>query len=93
VSRNSSGEATVTKTWRLPSRYGLPLSQEGVASARELIDRELDRMPRQELDKMLSLLRILRDARVEAALPLLAAESALNKDWLSPEEDAAWANL
>jgi hypothetical protein len=62
-------------------------------NTRELIDRELDRMPQQELDKLLSLLRIVRDAQVEAALPLLAAESSLSKDWLSPEEDAAWANL
>jgi hypothetical protein len=46
-------------------------------STRELIDRELDSMLQQDLDK----------------LPLLAAESSLSKDWLSPEEDAAWANL
>jgi len=26
-------------------------------------------------------------------LPALLAESALLKDWLSPEEEAAWANL
>jgi hypothetical protein len=58
-----------------------------------LIDRELDQMPQQELDKMLSLLQTLRDTQIEAALPRLAAESSLSKDWLSPEEDAAWANL
>jgi hypothetical protein len=62
-------------------------------STRELIDRELDRMPQKELDKLLPLLQILRDTQVEAALPMLAAESSLSKDWLSPEEDAAWANL
>jgi hypothetical protein len=60
---------------------------------RESIDRELDRMPQQELDKLLSLLQILRDTQVEEALPMLAAESSLSKDWLSPEEDAAWTNL
>jgi hypothetical protein len=31
------------------------------------------------------------EASIEAAMPMLAAESALNKDWLTPEEDAAWA--
>jgi hypothetical protein len=62
-------------------------------STRELIDMELDRMPHQDLDKLLSLLRNLREIQVEAALPILAAESSLSKDWLSPEEDAAWANL
>lgn len=35
------------EAWRLPPRYGLPSSQEGVMSARELIDRELDRMSQQ----------------------------------------------
>jgi hypothetical protein len=62
-------------------------------STRELIDRELDRMPQRELDKLLSLLQILRETQIESALPMLAAESSLSKDWLSPEEDAAWANL
>jgi hypothetical protein len=31
--------------------------------------------------------------RSDAAIPMLAAESSLAKDWLTPEEDAAWANL
>jgi hypothetical protein len=62
-------------------------------STRELIDRELDTMPQQDLDKLLAFLRTLKDAQVDAALPRLAAESSLCKDWLSPEEDAAWANL
>jgi hypothetical protein len=62
-------------------------------STRELIDRELDRMPQRELDKLLSLLQILRETQIESALPMLAAESSLSKDWLSPEEDSAWANL
>jgi hypothetical protein len=53
------------EVWRLPSRYGLPSSHEGVMSTRELIDRELDRMPQQELDKLLSLMRILRDSQIE----------------------------
>ncbi len=60
---------------------------------RELIARELDRLPEQDPDKLLALLRSLRDAHTEAATPMLAAESALAKDWLTPEEDAAWANL
>jgi hypothetical protein len=31
-------------------------------------------------------------ALFETAIPTLAAESALAKDWLTPEEDSAWAN-
>jgi len=29
----------------------------------------------------------------EDTVPALLAESALAKDWLTPEEDAAWADL
>ncbi len=61
-------------------------------SKRELIARELERLPEQDLDRLLSFLRALKDAHVASSVPALAAESALAKDWLTPEEDAAWAN-
>jgi len=38
-------------------------------------------------------LRSLKEAQAERAGPTLAAESALARDWLTPEEDAAWASL
>jgi len=38
-------------------------------------------------------LHSLRDAHAEKAVPALAAESSLAKDWLTPEEDEAWASL
>ena len=38
-------------------------------------------------------LRSLKGIHSETAMPTLAAESSLAKDWLTPEEDAAWANL
>ena len=41
----------------------------------------------------LAFLRSLREVPAEAAAPLAAAESSLAKDWLTPEEDAAWADL
>ena len=44
------------------------------------------------LDKLLAFLRSPR-AHADAEMPALAAESALAKDWLTPEEDGAWANL
>jgi hypothetical protein len=62
-------------------------------SKRELIVRELDRMPEQDLDTLLAFLRSLKESHAESAMPMLAAESSLAKDWLTPEEDAAWANL
>jgi hypothetical protein len=62
-------------------------------SKRELIARELDRPPEQDFDRLLTFLWPLKDAHVEATVPMLAAESALKKDWLNPEEDSAWGNL
>jgi aryl carrier-like protein len=62
-------------------------------SKRELIAREVDCLPEQDLDRLMAFLSALKEAHADAALPMLAAESALAKDWLTPEEDAAWANL
>jgi hypothetical protein len=60
---------------------------------RELITRELDRLPERHLDKLLAFLRAINETHSEAAIPTLAAETALAKDWFSPEEDSAWGNL
>jgi len=62
-------------------------------STREVIARELERLPEHDLDRLLAFLRSLKEAHAETALPALASESALAKDWLTPEEDAAWASL
>lgn len=56
---------------------------------RELIARKLNRMPEQDVGRLLALLRSLQDAHTEAAMPMLAAESSLAKDCLTPKEDAA----
>jgi len=62
-------------------------------SKRELIAQELERLPENDLDSLLAYLRSLNEAHAEIAVPPLAAESALAKDWLTPEEDEAWASL
>jgi len=62
-------------------------------SKRELVALELEHLPEKELDRLLAFLRSLREAQTEAAAPSAAAESSLAKDWLKPEEDAAWAGL
>jgi hypothetical protein len=62
-------------------------------SKRELIVQELDHVAEQDLDKLIEFLQTLRDMRPQAAIRTPAAESSLAKDWLTPEEDAAWANL
>jgi len=62
-------------------------------SKREFIAQELERLPEQDLDRLMAFLRSLADAHAEAIVPAVAAESSLAKDWLTPEEDAAWASL
>jgi hypothetical protein len=62
-------------------------------SKRELIAQELGRLSDQDLDRLLAFLRTMEEDHAEAALPAMGAQSALAKDWLSPEEDAAWASL
>jgi hypothetical protein len=66
---------------------------EAIVSKRELIADELRLLPDQDLDKLLAFLRSLKESHAENAVPTLAAESALAKDWLTLEEDAAWAGL
>ncbi|MDX2152074.1 MAG: hypothetical protein SFV54_15155 [Bryobacteraceae bacterium] len=60
---------------------------------RELIDQKLGRLSDNDLDRLLEFLRTLAEEHAEVSIPALAAESSLAKDWLSPEEDAAWASL
>ena len=62
-------------------------------SKRELVAEQLDSLTEQELDKVLAFMRCLKETHADAAVPALAAESSLAKDWLTPEEDAAWASL
>jgi len=66
---------------------------EAAMSKRERIARELDQMPEQDLDDLLAYLRALKESHAENAIPALAAQSSLAKEWLTPEEDAAWASL
>ena len=62
-------------------------------STRELVAREVEELPDAELDKLLAYIRSLKQSHGEVAVPALAAESSLAKDWLTSEEDSAWASL
>jgi len=62
-------------------------------STREVIAHELERLPERDLEKLLAFVRSLKEGRAETVELTLAAESALAKDWLTPEEDEAWAGL
>jgi hypothetical protein len=63
-------------------------------STRELINIELDALPeslQREVYAFAHSLRLKVDG--EEFNGLLASESVLARDWDTPEEDAAWANL
>jgi hypothetical protein len=62
-------------------------------SKRELITKELGRLSEEDLDRLLRFLRLLAEEHSDTLVSTMAAESALATDWLTPEEDAAWASL
>jgi hypothetical protein len=63
-------------------------------STRELIERELDELPESLQREVYDFARFLRlKSDGEAFQGLIASEAVLARDWNTPEEDAAWANL
>jgi hypothetical protein len=62
-------------------------------SKRELAAHELNAISEEDLDALLSFLRSLKARHVGHASPVLLAESSLAKDWLTPQEEAAWEDL
>jgi len=63
-------------------------------TTRDMVLRELQGIPEPLLEEVVDFIRFLRDKvaseRLETAI---ASEAALGRDWLTPEEDAAWADL
>jgi hypothetical protein len=63
-------------------------------STRDLIERELDVLPellQREVYDFARFLRMKSDS--ETFDGMLASEAVLARDWNTPEEDSAWANL
>jgi hypothetical protein len=63
-------------------------------STRELIDKELEVLPeslQREVYDFVCFLKSKSDG--DSFNGLLVSESVLARDWNTPEEDAAWANL
>jgi len=63
-------------------------------SLKELILKELEKVPDQYLEEILNYIRFL-ETKIEcdSVETTLASESSLQKDWLLPEEDEAWQHL
>ncbi len=61
---------------------------------KEIIVRELDRVPNSLLPKVLEFIKSVQDtSQVEQLETTLLSEAALTQDWLTPEEDEAWQDL
>ena len=62
-------------------------------TTKELITKEVENLPEALQREVYDFARFLREKSEEGFNGLLLSESALNKEWDTPEEDAAWANL
>jgi hypothetical protein len=63
-------------------------------STRELIEKEVATLPEALQREVYDFARFLRTKDTEEhPNGLLLSESALGRDWNTPEEDAAWASL
>jgi hypothetical protein len=63
-------------------------------SSKEAIFQEIEQMPDILLGDILSFLQSLKAQHLQTSLETcLLSESALAKDWLTPEEDEAWQDL
>jgi hypothetical protein len=62
-------------------------------STRELIEKEIADLPEPLQREVFNFARFLRTNRDDPFNGLLLSETALAKDWNTPEEDAAWASL
>jgi hypothetical protein len=63
-------------------------------STQELIDKEVASLPEYLQREVYDFVRLLREKSENGSFNgMMLSESALRKDWDTPEEDAAWANL
>ena len=63
-------------------------------STQELIEKEVASLPENLQREVYNFARFLREQSEDDSFNgLLLSESTLRKDWNTPEEDAAWANL
>ena len=63
-------------------------------STQELINKEVQNLPEPLQREVYDFVRFLREKSADDSFNgLLLSESALRRDWNTPEEDAAWASL
>jgi hypothetical protein len=62
-------------------------------SKKQIIVQELESIPEKDFDALLVFIHSLKSGNAEDIVTALLSESSLAKDWLSPEEEVAWADL
>ena len=63
-------------------------------NTKELLINEIDEAPEPLLIEVLDFVHFMKTNRVREKLDIaIMSESSLSKDWLKPEEEAAWKNL
>ncbi|OKH39664.1 DUF2281 domain-containing protein [[Phormidium ambiguum] IAM M-71] len=63
-------------------------------TAKDLIIQEIENIPDFLLDEVLDFLQFIKAKYQQEKLETtILSESSLQKDWLRPEEDAAWQDL
>ncbi|MDQ2807803.1 MAG: DUF2281 domain-containing protein [Chloroflexota bacterium] len=69
--------------------------QANETAVRTQIEERLSRLPEDKLAVVLDFVSYLSDRQPpsESFQTMLASEAVLSRDWLLPEEDAAWADL
>ena len=61
---------------------------------KELILKEIEKVPEQYLAEILDFIRFLEAKALEEGMgTAVASETSFKKDWLRPEEDDAWQDL
>ena len=61
---------------------------------KEVIMKEIEHIPDPFLEEVVDFIKFLKTKVAQDRFEItLASESALEKDWLRPEEDKAWQNL
>ncbi|MEN4007084.1 MAG: DUF2281 domain-containing protein [Methanobacteriaceae archaeon] len=61
---------------------------------KELILKEIEKVPDQYLTELLDFIRFLETKALEEVIETtIASETSLKKDWLRPEEDESWQDL
>jgi hypothetical protein len=79
---------------RIDLRCGESIPYTEYMSTRELINKELEVLPEILQLEVYDFVRFLKSKSTDSDFNgLLASEAVLSRDWDTPEEDAAWANL